>query len=61
MCNKFLSHKYRVFSSAKLHISDCSIKKNISLMNILNSSGLTLIFEESHEEPQTSYYKRIPL
>ena len=39
MRNKFLSHKYRVLSSAKLHISDFSIKTNISFMNILNSSG----------------------
>ena len=39
MRNKFLSHEYRVLSSAKLHISDFSIKKNISFMNILNSSG----------------------
>ena len=39
MCNKFLSHEYRVLSSEKLHISDFSIKENISFMNILNSSG----------------------
>ena len=39
MRNKFLSHEYRVLSSAKLHISDLSIKKNISFMNILHSSG----------------------
>ena len=39
MRNKFLSHEYRVLSSAKLHISDFSIKKNISFMNILNSNG----------------------
>ena len=39
MRNKFLSQQYRVLSSAKLHISNFSIKKNISLMNILNSSG----------------------
>ena len=39
MRNKFLSHEYRVLSSAKLHISDFSIKKNISFMNILNCSG----------------------
>ena len=38
MRNKFLSHEYRVLSSAKLHISDFSIKKKISFMNILNSS-----------------------
>ena len=38
MSNKFLSHEYRVWSSAMLHISDFSIKKNISFMNILNSS-----------------------
>ena len=39
MRNKFLSHEYRVLPSAKLHISDFSIKTNISFMNILNSSG----------------------
>ena len=39
MQNKFLSHEYRVLPSAKLHISDFSIKKNILFMNILNSSG----------------------
>ena len=39
MRNKFLSHEYRVLSSVKLHISDFSIKKNISFMNILSSSG----------------------
>ena len=39
MPNKFLSHEYRVLSSAKLHISDFSLRKNISFMNILNSSG----------------------
>ena len=39
MHNKFLSHEYRVLSSAKLDISDFSIEKNVSLMNILNSSG----------------------
>ena len=39
MCNKFLSHKYRALSSEKLHISDFSIKKNMSFMNILNNSG----------------------
>ena len=39
MRNKFLSHEYRVLSSAKLHISDFSIKKNISFVNIFNSSG----------------------
>ena len=38
MSNKFLSHENRVSSSAMLHISDFSIKKNISFMNILNSS-----------------------
>ena len=39
MRNKFLSHEYRVLSPAKLHISDFSIKKNISFMNTLNGSG----------------------
>ena len=39
MRNKFLSSEYRVLSSAKLHVSDFSIKKNISFMNMLNSSG----------------------
>ena len=39
MHNKFLSHEYRVLSWAKLHISDFSINKNISFMNILNSRG----------------------
>ena len=39
MRNKFLSDEYRVLSSVKLHISDFSIKKNISFMDILNSSG----------------------
>ena len=39
MGNKFQSLEYRVLSLAKLHISDFSIKKNISVMNILNSSG----------------------
>ena len=39
MHNKFLSHEYRVLPSAKLHISDFSIKKNVSFMNLLNSSG----------------------
>ena len=39
MRNKFLSHEYRVLSSAKFHISDFSIKKNISFMNILNTRG----------------------
>ena len=38
MRNKFLSLEYRVLSSAKLHIYDFSIKKNVSFMNILNSS-----------------------
>ena len=38
MCNKFLLHEYRVLSSAKLYICDFSIKKNISLMKILNST-----------------------
>ena len=37
MRNKFLSDDYRVLSSAKLHISDFSIKKNNSFMNILTS------------------------
>ena len=32
-------HKYTVLSSARLQISDFSVKKKISLMNILNSSG----------------------
>ena len=39
MCNKFLAYEYRVYPSAKLHIFDFSTKKNISFMNILNSSG----------------------
>ena len=39
MRNKFLSHEYRVLPSAKLRISNFSIKKNISFMNLLNSSG----------------------
>ena len=39
MRNNRLSHEYRVLSSAKLNISDFLIKKNISFMNILNSSG----------------------
>ena len=39
MRNKFLSHEYRVLPSAKLYISDFSINKNISFINILNSSG----------------------
>ena len=39
MRNKFLSHEYRIMLSAKLHISDFSIKKNISFINILNCSG----------------------
>ena len=39
MRNKFPSHEYRVFSSAKLHISDFSIKKYISFMNVLNNNG----------------------
>ena len=39
MCNNFLSHEYKVLSSAKLHISGFSIKKNISIMNVWNSSG----------------------
>ena len=39
MSNKFLSHEYRVFSSAKLHILDFLIKRNILFMNILNSIG----------------------
>ena len=39
MRNIFLSHEYRVLLSAKLHISDFSMNKNISFMNILNSSG----------------------
>ena len=39
MHNKTLSNEYRVLSSAKLHISDFPINKNISFMNILNSSG----------------------
>ena len=38
MCNKFLSHEYRVLSSERFYISDFSIKKNISFMNILNGS-----------------------
>ena len=32
-------HEYIVLSSAKLQISDFSMKKKISLMNILNSRG----------------------
>ena len=40
--NKFLLHKYRVLSSARLYISDFSVKKNISFMNILNSSGANI-------------------
>ena len=39
MRNKFLQHEYRVLSSAKSHIFDFSIKKNMLIMNILNSSG----------------------
>ena len=35
-------HEYTVFSSAKLQISDFSTKKEISLMNILNNSGLNI-------------------
>ena len=42
MRNKFLPHEYGVLPSAKLHISDFSIKKNISFMNILNSSGTNI-------------------
>ena len=56
MQNKFLLHEYRVLSSVKLYISDFSMKKNISFMNILNSIKF---LEESHEEPETSYYRRI--
>ena len=59
MRNKFLSSEYRVLSSAKLHVSDFSIKKNISFMNMLNVVDLILILEESHEERQTNYYERI--
>ena len=32
-------HEYIVLSSAKLQISNLSMKKKISLMNILNKSG----------------------
>ena len=39
MYKRFLSHEYRVLSSAKLHVSDFSIKKNISFINLLNNSG----------------------
>ena len=38
MRNRFPSHEYRVLPLAKLHISDFSIKKNKSFVNILNSS-----------------------
>ena len=32
-------HEYKVLSSAKLQISDCSLIMNVSLTNILNKSG----------------------
>ena len=34
-----LPHEYIVLSSAKLQISDFSLKKKISLMNILNNNA----------------------
>ena len=37
MHDKFLSHEFRV--PPELQICDFSIKKNLSIMNILNNSG----------------------
>ena len=39
---RFFLHDYIVLSSAKFQISDFSTKTKISLMNILNNSGLNV-------------------
>ena len=52
MHNKLLSHEYRVLLLAKLHISDFSINRNTSFMNILNTSGPNI--DPSKIPPRTS-------
>ena len=60
MRNKFLLYEYRILSSAELHISDFSMKKNISFMNILNSSRPNIDPSGILRKPQTIYCRRIP-
>ena len=38
MCKKFLSHEYRILSSAKLRISDFPMKRDMLFINLLNNS-----------------------
>ena len=52
MYNKLLSHEYRVLLLAKLHISDFSINRNTSFMNVLNTSGPNI--DPSKIPPRTS-------